>query len=179
LSSSVEPGGAPSLERRLYWIGAFLLLLVIVFTMLGAIVSPNDENGRPVLLLPDVKAFEDYRRLAHGWLDRLEGLDSEISSVLSESDQGDLFTQSRNAQQLLQDAVNLAQEIDRVKVPAAAAGIHDQLYATALAYLEIARLTVRWVGVPEETQKDAIKSKLDQSRAARISLEKSPWLNPP
>jgi hypothetical protein len=169
----------PVLEHRISWIGALLVIFLAALTVLGAVVSPRDDNGRPVLLLPEVKAFEDYRCLAHGWLDRLRGLDSEISGVLSEGDHGDLFTQSRKAQQLLQDAVNLAQEVDRVKVPAAAVGIHDQIYTTALAYLEIARLTVRWVGVPDQAQKDAINSKLDQVRTDRLALEKSPWLNRP
>ena len=49
-------------EERLQRIGIVLLAAVIFFAAIGAFSSPRDENGKPVLLLPDVKAFEDYRR---------------------------------------------------------------------------------------------------------------------
>ena len=96
--------------------------------------------------------------------------------MLGEQASGDLFTRSRQAQQMLQRAVNLAKEIDQAKVPAAAAGIHDHLSETGLYYLDAARLTMRWVGAPEEATRAAIEEKLEQSRKARSALQENQWL---
>ena len=163
-------------EQQLQRIAFILLALAVIFAGIGGFTSPLDENGKPVLLLPEVKAFEDYRKSGRDWLDQMLVLDSEISGVLSGENSGDLFTQSRLAQQMLQRAVNLAKEIDQVNVPAAAAGIHDQLYATSMAYLEAARLTMRWIGAPEETTKQQIGVKLEQARSGRNLLKENQWL---
>ena len=166
-------------EERLQRMGIFLLVAVILFAAIGGFTSPRDENGKPVLLLPEVKDFEDYRLSARSWLEQMTLLDTEIAGVLGEQASGDLFTRSRQAQQMLQRAVNLAKEIDQAKVPAAAAGIHDQLSETGLYYLDAARLTMRWVGAPEESTRAAIDEKLEQSRSARSALQENQWLQTP
>ena len=163
-------------EERLQRMGIILLVAIILFAAIGAFTSPRDESGKPVLLLPEVKAFEDYRRSAQSWLEQMMLLDAEIAGVLSEQASGDLFTRSRQAQQMLQRAVNLAKGIDQAKVPAAAAGIHDQLSEAGLHYLDSARLTMRWVGAPEEATRAAIEEKLEQSRNARSALQENQWL---
>lgn len=106
--STCDNGEIEISEERLQRIGIILLALVIIFAMIGGFTSPRDENGKPVLLLPEVKAFEDYRRSAQAWLEQMTLLDSEIIGVLGEQAPGDLFTRSRQAQQMLQRAVDLA-----------------------------------------------------------------------
>lgn len=165
--------------ERLQRIGIILLAAGILFATIGGFTSPRDENGKPVLLLPEVKAFEDYRRSARIWLEQMTLLDSEFAGILGDQESGDLFTRSRQAQQMLQRAVNLAKEIDQAKVPAAAVGIHDQLSATGLSYLDAARLTMQWVGAPEEATKAALDEKLEQSRTGRSALQENQWLRTP
>ena len=80
---------------------------------------------------------------------------------------------------MLQRAVELTQEIDRVRPPAAAAGIHEQIYSASMAYLEIARMVMQWVSVPEKAKKDEIKGKFDQVRNSKAVLEGNQWLNKP
>ena len=54
-------------ERKTeYYLFAFLLL-VIVLGLVGWAFSPLDSEGRPILLLPDVKKVEDYRKKIGGW----------------------------------------------------------------------------------------------------------------
>ena len=166
-------------ERRLQQIGMIAAGLLLLFSILGYMISPRDSNGQPILLLPEVKAFGDYQNSARGWIYRLNTLDSEIVSVMSGIDHGDLFSQSHQTQEMLQHAVDLVKEIDQVTVPAAASGLHDQMYATALGYLETTRLVMRWVGAPETATKDQINLKLEQVRLLRSSLEKSQWINLP
>ena len=166
-------------ETRLQQIGIISLVLMILFTTIGYFVSPHDENDQPVLLLPEVKAFDDYRMKTQDWLIRLNTLDGEIASILSGTSQGDLFSQSHQTQQMLEHAVDLTKEIDQVNVPAVASGIHEQVYSTSMAYLEVARLVMRWVGAPEQETKDQIDVKLTQVRQNKSALEKSQWINRP
>ena len=166
-------------EEQLQRAGLILLSLAVVFAIIGGFASPLDENNKPVLLLPEVKFFEDYRQSGRGWLDQMSVLDAEISGALGDGNSGDLFTRSRQAQQMLQHAVNLAKEIDQVKVPSAAVGIHDQIYTTAMAYLETARLTMRWVGAPEEATRQQIDEKHEQARNGQNALKENQWLKQP
>lgn len=166
-------------EEKLQQIGIIVLILAVVFSAIGYFVSPLDEAGKPVLLLPEVKAFEDYRGSARAWVGKLNNLDTEITALLSDAGPGDLFTQSRQAQQMLQHAVELSQEVDRVRVPAAATGIHEQIYSASMAYLEVARLTMQWVGAPVSAKKEEINAKLAQTRNLKANLEKNQWVNHP
>ncbi len=177
--STCDNGEIEISEERLQRIGMILLILVMIFAVIGELTSHRDETGKPVLQMPEVKAFEDYRRSAQSWLEQMTLLDTEIIGVLGEQASGDLFTRSRQAQQMLQRAVNLAKEIDQAKVPAAAAGIHDQISTTGLYYLDSAWLTMRWVGAPEETTRAVIDEKLKQSRNGRNALQENQWLQTP
>jgi hypothetical protein len=166
-------------ESRLQRVGAISLVFVILFAALGFIVSPRDEKGQPLLLSPDVKAFQDYREIAQDWRNHLNDIDGEISTILSGTNEGDLFSQSHQTQQMLQNAVELIKGIDQVQVPAVASGIHEQIYSTSMGYLEVARLVMRWVGAPDPTIKEQINAKLDQVRKNKSVLEKNQWINHP
>ena len=113
-------------EEKLHKLGWILLILAVIFTIIGALVSPLDEQGKPVLLLPEVKAVEDYRRSAQTWISELTVLDGEIAHVIASEQQGDLFSQSRSAQKTLQHAVELTQQVDRTRVPPIGMGLHEQ-----------------------------------------------------
>jgi hypothetical protein len=166
-------------EHRLQQVGIIIGLSLLVFALIGYVVSPRDKDGQPILLLPEVKSFGDYQQSVKGWTVQINTLDSEISSVLTGTTQGDLFSQSHQTQAMLQHAVDLLKEIDQVKVPAAASGIHEQLYATALGYLETARLVMRWIGAPESATKEQINQKIQQVREMKAALEKSQWISQP
>ena len=147
-------------EEKLQKFGLILLGIAVLFTIIGAPVSLLDEQGKPVLLLPEVKAVEDYRRSAQGWVSELSVLDCEIANVLATQQQGDLFSQSRSAQQTLQNAVDLAQEVDRAKVPPIGMGLQEQLLSTIMSYLEAARSALQWVSAPEKSNLDQANQKL-------------------
>ena len=166
-------------EAKLQRFGFILLFLSIIFVAIGGFVSPRDNQGKPVLLLPEVKEIGNYRRSAKTWINKLVALDSDISGIISIDQQGDIFTQSRQAEQIFQDAVELVQEIDRSTVPPIGAGFHDQISNTSLAYLEAARTALQWVSDPEEVNHAASLQKLEQARNLRVQLETNPWLENP
>lgn len=138
-------------QEQLQKIGIVILCLVVLLSVIGFIVSPSDGDGRPILLSPDVKAVEDYRWSAQAWMEQLRTLDGEIAGILQTDNQGDLFTQSQQVQQMLQHAVDLAKQVDQTQTPAAALGYHEQMYSAAMAYLEAARAVMRWVSAPEQS----------------------------
>ena len=83
-----------------------------------------------------------------------------LRHVLAAQQQGDLFSQSRSAQQTLQHAVELAQEVDRTKVPPIGMGLHEQLLSTTMSYLEAARSALQWVSAPDKNNLDQAVQKL-------------------
>jgi hypothetical protein len=163
-------------QQQLQQVGIVILCLVVLLSVLGSFVSPRDVDGKPILLSPEVKAVEDYRRSAQSWMGQLRTLDGEIVGLLQTDRQGDLFTQSRQAQQMLQHAVDLAKEVDQTQTPAAALGYHEQMYSATISYLEAARSGMRWVSAPEQTRKDEAQAKLSQAQAARKTLEDNAWM---
>ena len=176
---TVNNPGEPEIQiseeklRRLGWI---LLGLAVVFTIIGTFVSPLDEQGKPVLLSPEIKEVEDYQQSAKGWISELTILDGEITNILSAQQQGDLFSQSRSAQQTLQHAVALAQEVDQAKVPPIGVGLQEKMLSTTMSYLEAARGALQWVGAPEESNLELANQKLEDARKLKSDLEKNQWL---
>lgn len=163
-------------QVQLQKIGIVIFCLAVLLSIVGYFASPRDRDGKPILLSPEVKAVEDYRRSAQSWMDQLRVLDSQIAGVMQTENQGDLFTQSRQAQEMLQHAVDLAKQVDQTRTPAAALGYHEQMYAASIAYLEAARAAMRWVSAPEQARKDEAQAKLSQAQAARKTLEENAWM---
>jgi hypothetical protein len=156
-------------------LGWLLLPLGIFLTVLGALASPQDTQGRPILLLPDVKAVEDYRRSVSSTTTRLRLLDGEIADLLADKNI-DLFTQSRQAQSAFEHALQIAQDIDVQAAPPVLDGVRGAAAGTASAYLEAARWTLRWISLPQEDNHKAAEDGLAQARQELESLEESKWL---
>jgi hypothetical protein len=166
-------------EEVLQKIGWILFGLAILFTTIGAFVSPLDDQGKPVLFLPEVKALKDYRHSAQSWLAELSILDGEISNLIAAEQQGDLFSQSRAAQQALQHAVELVQQVDRTRVPPIGMGLQEQMLSISLSYLETARSALQWVSLPEKSNLEQAGQQLADSRVLKSNLESNPWMNSP
>jgi hypothetical protein len=147
-------------EEKLQKIGWILLCLTILFTIIGVFVSPLDDQGKPVLFLPEVKALKDYRHSAQSWFTELSILDGEIANVLSAEQQGDLFSQSRAAQQTLQHAFELVQQV-------------------SMTYLETARSALQWVSLPEKSNLEQAIQQLADARLLKSDLESNPWMKSP
>ena len=160
------------LRLSLNWL---LLPLGLFLTVLGALSSPRDAQGKPLLLMPDVKAVEDYRQLVSNATASMQLLDGEIAALIA-GQNTDLFTQSRQAQAAFEHAMRIAQEVDVQSAPPALDGLRGTAAGTTTAYLEAARLALRWVSLPEETNRTAAENSLAQARQQLKTLEESKWL---
>ena len=159
---------------NLSW-GWLLLPLALILTVLGALSTPRDAQGQPLLLLPDVKAVEDYRQSMSSATANMQLLDGEIASLLA-GQNADLFTQSRQAQAAFEHALSIAQEIDVQSAPPALDGLRGAAAGTASAYLEAARLALVWVSLPQDANRTAAENGLEQARQQLKTLEESKWL---
>lgn len=153
----------------------FLLPLGLFLTVLGAFSSPRDALGRPLLLLPDVKAVEDYRKSMGSATLEMQLLDGEIATLLA-GQTTDLFTQSRQAQAAFEHALRIAQDVDVQTAPPALGGLRGAVASTASAYLEAARLALVWVSLPQVEYRTSAENSLAQARQQLSILEESKWL---
>lgn len=152
-----------------------IIPLTVILLGIGWMASPRDENDRPLLLLPDVKAVEEYRRLANHWRDELRLVDGEIALTLA-GDTSDLFGQSRQAQKTLEHNLSIIQDIDQHDAPATLVGLQEELKRVSQSYLESSRLALRWLSLPEQANYDQAQSKLIEARNMLVNMEGSQWL---
>lgn len=155
------------------WVWAFPVLIILL--VLGYLYSPRDRDDRPILLLPDVRAVETYRLAIVRWRGQAQSLDMQISTILSGHFGEDLFTRSREAQKMIDDAVRLLQDIEQQKTPTAAIPARSISIAMANAYLEAARATLLWTTAPNEENLAHAQEQLEMARRILEELEASEW----
>ena len=156
-------------------LSTLVILAMLVLLAIGGIASPRNEDGRPLLLLPDVRSVEDYRRLAREMDKQLLLVDGKIAATLG-GNVDDLFDQTRRAQDAFEQILHISEELDRQDAPPALMGLKDDLNQTAISYLEATRLTLRWLSIPNQTNSEEAQAKLTDAQAKLTELEKSQWL---
>ena len=155
---------------------AWIAGIVIFLLGLGLIVSPRDKNDRPILLLPDVKTVEDYRRSLVSWHNRLLELDGRIARVLSNHYDGDLFSQSSEGQKILNETIQLLQEMDQTETPSAAVPARNMVMLAGSAYLDASKSMLTWISAPTPANLSAAQQALDGARTTLSNLEASQWM---
>ena len=156
-------------------LSTLVVLASLILLAIGGIASPRNEDGRPLLLLPDVKAVSDYRQLAREADKELRLIDGKITATLG-GDVDDLFGQTRRAQDAFEHILRISEELDRQDAPPVLVGLKDDLNQTAVSYLEAARLTLRWLSTPTQANNERAQAKLTEARSSLTELEKSQWL---
>ena len=68
--------------RRGTALGLIAGILLAYLGVTGYLSSPHDMAGRPVLLLPEVRAVEHYRKLEGIWVVEWRGLDKNVAGIL-------------------------------------------------------------------------------------------------
>ena len=156
-------------------IGWLFIPIAVILTLLGAMNSPTNEQGRPLLLLPEVKVVAEYRSVVNRSVSEMVLLDGEITAVL-DGQNTDLFTQSDQAQAAFEHALQISRDIDIQTAPPALSGLKDASSQAAADYLEAARLALRWIGLPTEENHLAVEDQLSKARQEFQTLEGNQWL---
>ncbi len=150
--------------------------IVMVLLGLGIFTSPRDRDNRPLLLLPDVKAMEDYRRSLVNWHARFREIDGRMTRLLSDNYGVDLFSQSSEGQKIQNETIQLLQEIDQTSTPPAAVSARDMALGAGSAYLEASRAMLTWISAPTATNLDLAQKSLDSAYTNLSNLEASQWM---
>lgn len=155
----------------------WLALAVLVLFVIGLLISPLDNSSRPILMLPDIKAVEDYRQSISTWHSQILSLDADISSVLSGKFGSDLFEKSREAQKIMDKAINIARDVDSQSAPTAAYPAKSLLVKSTGAYLEASRAMLQWVTTPTSDNLALAQNALQVARQTLDHLEQSEWIH--
>lgn len=155
-----------------YW---FLAAALIFFGVLGWFSSPVSREGRPVLLLPDVKRVETYRLQASNWLKQLSGLQGQ-SAVLLSGNRSDALSLSRKAQRLYLDSIDLFEEVDTSVAPQVLAGVHQRIKECIGGQVEVTYNLLLWISDPNERTHTAALASLESAGEALEALKANPWM---
>ena len=151
------------------------VLAGIAILGIGISATPRDARGRASLLLPDVKAVQDYQQEARASLRDLRAADSELAAIVA-GEQGDLLDRGRVAQRVLERIVRVLQTVDRRSAPPALVSVHEALSQAALLYLDAARATLSCVTLPDEEHREIAREALQRARQARVVVESDEWM---
>ena len=150
-----------------------VLILVLALGLLGWAASPLDAEGRPVLLLPDVKRIEDYRGKVRDWKSELRLLDGRLTTLLAGG--GDLLSQSRDGQRAFEGSLRIAKQVDAEEAPATLEGLRSMAVDTSLAYLDASRGVLEWISAPRRENYEAAVGLVQSAREQLADLVDSPW----
>lgn len=156
------------------WI-PLLLLPLVIFLLIGSIISPVNAEGKPIILSPEVKAIEEYRAKVERWHDYYVEIDQRSEAILLNGNI-DLFTTSQDAQGILDDTLAVIRDLQQQKTPSAAIPARDIIDRVGEGYFLSSRAILKWVAAPnEENYKKAINA-LQSARNKLIEMEQSQWL---
>jgi len=156
------------------WYGFFTAALIF-FGVLGWFSSPLSQEGRPVLLLPDVRRVETYRLQAFGWVKQLSALEGQ-SAVLLSGNRLDPLTVSRKVQRVYLDSIGLFEEVDTSVAPQALAGVHQRVQDCVQGQLEVNQNLLLWVSEPTELTHSAALTSLESAQDAFEALKDNAWM---
>jgi hypothetical protein len=157
---------------------AIALLILTGLYALGYAVSPQAADGRPQLLLPDVRAVEVYRRQAVGWARAWRTLDTDLKQLMTGSEMLGLLATSRQAQADFGTAIDQARAVDGTEAPPALLGLHDQMAVTAQAYVDTSVALNRWLSAPTVENRATVDQAYQAAATNLAQVEANVWLQP-
>ena len=160
----------PKLNWR--WI---ILLVLVLLGILGWFSSPVSQEGRPTLLLPEVRKVVIYRHQAARWMKQLSVLDGQIDVLLS-GNRMDPLSLSRKAQGVYADWISLFQAVDATIVPQALAGVHQRIKEVIQAYLDATQKLLAWVSDPNDLTLGTTLESLESAKQMLTALETNAWM---
>lgn len=149
---------------RTVWaiVGVALVILLIV---LGRAVTPIAGDGRPLALSPAYVTTVRYLKAVQGWLDRLARIDTDLIEVMGE--QGNIYTQSRDAERAFERALSVAREVEQGKAPLSLASLQAALTRSARACVQAAHAALLYVSTPSAENRQTVDEALDAARSER------------
>ncbi len=153
------------------------VILIAIWIPIGVFVSPRGSDGRPVLLSPDVRAVESYRRAATGWVDEWSKLDSDLQTILETTQGTDLLNISRRAQQAFDRALALSQAVEETDSPSSLLGLQAQAKSAGSAYVDATVAIARWVSAPNVEHRAEARRALENAKHMLREIQENEWMH--
>ena len=153
-----------------------IVILLVVFGAIGNAVSPRDGENRPVLLLPDVRAVEQYRAATETWVGEWVVLDKQLRSILDAPLGNDLLGQSRKSQQAFDQALELSRAVESNESSSSLIGLSAQARNAASAYLNAAMAVARFVSAPTPDNRIDASANVTIAGRALQELQANEWM---
>lgn len=145
----------------LYTVGAAIALTLLAF--LGRAITPIAGDGQPLVLSPAYVATVRYLKTAQGWLDRIVQVNTDLVETIEE--EGNIYTQGRDAERAFEKALSIAREVEQGKAPPALASLQAALTRSAHACVQAARAVLLYVSAPSAENRQAVDEALDAARS--------------
>lgn len=160
------------------WIALALAIIGGLYA-LGDHITPRDDDGRPVIWSPSIRAMERYRARALKWTKAMVEIDHRLAALLAEeasNTSSAIYAQEREIAEVGEKAVSLERQVIETETPIALLGLRERASASAVAYREAARLTAQYLNNPESDYLNSAMAALEEATKARREMEQSRWL---
>jgi hypothetical protein len=156
----------------------FTTIIIIAFIVFGGIgwaVTPKNEGGEPLIYSPSIKKTNDYQKSAVNWIAEIKLLDGRLNTLLASNNQ-DIYTKSKEAQDIFSGFYSIEQEIENTESPIAMQNIKDELVSTSSTYLDAAQAALQWVSTSSDDNLSKTKSLITVAQGQLSELENSQWI---
>ena len=171
----VPPEFKTKLRTGLKWLLFFLFLVLV--TVLGHFVSPENVDGRAILLTPRLMQIAAYRREVHAWTSTLKEMDAGLSDLLTNRST-DLFAQDSRISQMRGQLLSLRAEVDGTDVPPTLKNLHTLIGETVDAYFASTLNAAAWIGEPTDANHARALDALKLAGDSLGRIYQNPWVLP-
>ncbi len=161
--------------KRGFIVGLVSILLCVGLVILGYLVSPNNDEGSPLLLSPRLAQMKRYQRQVQGWYIELSEIHHDIVT-LAEDDKGDLFVGSSLVNTIYGRLSTLENQMDQAVVPPTLINVHELILYTTQLHRETAMYLTLWMSEPTEPNLRALIASLDEASDALKRVYDNPWV---
>ena len=165
--------------RVFVWLASIAAIVGGLYAV-GVSVTPYDDDGNLVILVPSLWATGRYREQVREWIDEMVEVDGRLAALLEQdvdaANSTELYIQGQEMQDVGERAFSVEQRITFAESPVSMVGLREQAKAAAGAYLESAILTSRWLNAPSETGRREALQVLEKAQLRRKELQDSRWI---
>lgn len=152
------------------------LLTVLGLTFLGYQISPQNEDGKPILLSPRVAQIANYQRQVRTWASELGQIQAGLDTLLSSSPV-DLLALDSQVSIYYGQLIRLHEEVDGTQAPPTLTALHDAVVDALNACLDAAASTATWVSAPTGSNQSLALDALQKASDLLKLVDQNPWVS--
>lgn len=152
--------------------------IITGLTILGRVVSPMGENGKPALLSPRLAEITAYQRDARRWVAELQEIQAGLGVLLADPS-GDLLAQDTQANLFYGRLLSLQAEVDGRRVPPTLESLHSAIQDTVTAMLNAASDVTAWISEPTKENSTSAGNALQAANDLLGRINQNPWIIQP